>query len=105
MNFCLKFNALMTHSKRFNGPSFDSVSSYYMSWCKCSKAENDYWALKCFEGQCKKCSSKKIPEITNLKDEVLCYNEFLVKSVPFMSKKMKEMKGSKQTVRETEKRC
>ena len=31
LNFCLKFNALMTHSKRFNGPSFDSVSSYYMS--------------------------------------------------------------------------
>ena len=31
LNFCLKFNALMTHSKKFNGPQFDSISSYYMS--------------------------------------------------------------------------
>ena len=31
LNFCLKFDALMTHSKNFNGPHFDSISSYYMS--------------------------------------------------------------------------
>ena len=35
-SFCLKFNPLMTHSKNFNGPHFDSISSYYMSSCKCS---------------------------------------------------------------------
>ena len=38
--------------------------------------------------QCKKCSSKKPPEILNLKDEVLCYNAFLVKSVPSRSQKI-----------------
>ena len=74
LNFRLKFNALLIHSKRFSGSSFHSVSSYYMSSCKCSKGENGYWALKCVEGQCKKWPSNKPPEVLNLKDEVLCYN-------------------------------
>ena len=90
----------MTHSKCFNGPSFNSISSYYKSSCQCSKCQNSNWALKCV-GQCKKCSSKKPPENPNLKGEVLCYNKFSVTSVPYMSKKTKEMKESKQTVRET----
>ena len=51
-------------------------------------------SLKCVEGQCKKCSSEKSLDIPNLKDEVLHYNEFLVKSVPYMSKKTKEMRQS-----------
>ena len=65
-----------------------------MSSCKCSKGENGYLALKCVEGQCKKCSSEKSLEIPNLKDEVLHNNEFLVKSVPYMSKKTEEMRQS-----------
>ena len=36
LNFCLKFNPLMTRSKDFNGPHFASISSYYMRSCKCS---------------------------------------------------------------------
>ena len=72
-----------------------------MSSCQCSKGENGYWALRCVEGKCKKCSSKKPPEIPNLNDEILHYNQFLVKSVSYLNKKTKEMKESKQTVRES----
>ena len=101
LNFCLKFNALMTHSKKFNGPQFDSISSYYMSSCKCSKGQNSYWDLKCVEGKCKNCCNIKPLEIPNLKDEVLRFNEFVVKNVSYVNKKAKEIKESKQTVRET----
>ena len=66
LNFCLKFNAPMAHSKHFSGPSFDSVSSYYMSSYKCLMGGNSYWALKYVDGQCKKFSSEKPPEIPNL---------------------------------------
>lgn len=50
LNFYLKLVALMNQSKRFNGSSFDSVSSYYMSGCKCSKDKmhfgyQDVWKL------------------------------------------------------------
>ena len=78
LNFRLRFNTLMTHSKNFNGPRFDSISSYYMSSCKCSKGENGYWTLKCVERKCKNCCNIKPPEIPNLKDKVLRYNEFVV---------------------------
>ena len=101
LNFRLKFNALMNHSKNFNGPHFHSIFSYYMSSCKCSKGENGYWALKCVEGKCKNCCNIKQPEILNLKYEVLHYNEFVVKNVSYVNKKTKEIKESKQTVRET----
>ena len=101
LDFRLKFNALMTHSKNFNGPCFDSISSYYMSSYKCSEGENGYWALKCVEGKCKNCCNIKPPEIPNLKDEVLRYNEFVVKNVSYVNKKTKEIKESKQTVRGT----
>ena len=35
-----------------------------------------------------------------MKDEVLCYNEFVVKNVSYVNKRTKEIKESK-TVRET----
>ena len=60
-----------------------------------------YWALKCVEGKCKNCCNIKPPKIPNLKDEVLRFNKFVVKNVSYMNKKTKEVKGSKQTVRET----
>ena len=36
-----------------------------------------------------------------MKDEVLRFNKFVVKNVSYVNKKTKEIKGSKQTVRET----
>ena len=57
--------------------------------------------MKSAEGKCKNCCNIKPPEIPNLKDEVLRYNEFVVKNVSYVNKKTKEIKESKQTVGET----
>ena len=100
LNFCLKLAALMNQSKRFNGPSFDSVSSYYRSGCKCSKGQNAFWISRCVEVACSKCNSKTLPQIPNLNDEILSYNQFAVQSTPYLSKKTKVMKTSTQTVRQ-----
>lgn len=100
LNFCLKLAALMNQSKRFNGPSFDSVSSYYRSGCKCSKGQNAFWISRCVEVACSKCNNKTLPQIPNLNDEILSYNQFAVQSTPYLSKKTKVMKTSTQTVRQ-----
>ena len=60
-------------------------------------------SLKCVEGQCKKFSSKKPSEIPNLKDEVLCYNQFLVMINLYTSKKKNKKKKPKQTDRNCKK--
>ena len=85
----------MTHSKQFNGPSFDSISNYYMSLCKCLKRENSYWNLKCLQGLCNKCCNKQVLQISNFNDEMISFNEFIVKSVPYLCKKIEGIKTKK----------
>ena len=94
----------MTHSKNFNSPHFDSISSYYMSSCKCSKGENGYQALKFVDRKWKNCCDIKPPETPNLKDEVLRYNEFVVKNVSYVNKKQKKLKSQKKLLEKLLKR-
>eukprot|EP00111_Clytia_hemisphaerica_P013434 TCONS_00039437-protein len=93
LNFRLKFNALMSHSKRHGGESFDSISRYYMGSCACSKGENGYWTLKCVTGNCNKCKNKKLTVVPKLDEgELLSYNQFTVKTTAYICKKKQKTK-------------
>ena len=61
-------------------------------------------SLKCVEGQCKKFSSKIPSEIPNLKDAVLCYNQFLVVINLYTSKKRNKRRKNPNKLTETAKR-
>ena len=86
LNFRLKFNSVMAHSKRNGGQSTDSISLFYMGSCSCSKGENGYWTLKCVQGKCSKCKDKKPVEIPKLNEgDVLNYNQFVEKTSEFIT--------------------
>ena len=103
LNFRNKFEALMAHSKKYDGPKFDSISSYFMGSCACPEKENGHWALDCCVGLCKRCSNKEIQSIPNLDNEiVLTYHQFVVKEFEYVSPKTHEITKSTRTIRDDE---
>ena len=61
----------------------------HMSGCKCSKGQNGFWALGCVEGARSKCNNKTVPQIPNLNDELLSYNQFVFQSTHIFLRRQK----------------
>ena len=100
LNLRLSFNALMEHSKKFDGPFFESISSFYMNSCGCQKAENGYWKLDCCLGKCQDCRSKENILIPNVDSGTkISYYKFEVTKTSYLSKKTNTIKECKRTER------
>ena len=100
LNIRLQFNALMAHSKKVDGPVYDSITKFFMDNCQCPKSENGYWQLQCCTGSCKKCENDSDVDIPNLDDkDLVTYYQFEVTKTEYLSKKTGTMKESTRTER------
>ena len=51
LNTRLLFDTLMKHSKKHNGPTYESISTFLMGNCPCNKVDNGYWVTQMYKWQ------------------------------------------------------
>ena len=90
----------MKHSKKHNGPTYESISTFLIGNCPCNKVDNGYWSLNCINGKCNGCQSKCTPVLfPNMSNELLPCYQFERTKTPYFSKKSNEPKFSCKTER------